>query len=374
MALITYLTTIHFDHGALALLGGECRRLGITRPLAVTDPGLASGPLAARLAAALGDLPFTLFAATPANPTEAAVLAALARYREAGCDGVVAFGGGSSMDLGKAVALLATHAPPLVQYALVEGGVQRITPAVAPVIAIPTTAGTGSEVGRGAVIVLGDGRKLGLISPHLLPKAAICDPDLTLGLPPALTAATGMDAVAHCIETFLAPAVNPPADAIALDGLARAWRHLERAVTDGADREARWHMMMAATEGAMAFQKGLGAVHALSHPLGALPGALHHGTLNAVLLPEVIRFNAGHVGDKLARLAAAMGLAPDADVASEIAAMNARIGLPAGLAAMGAPRDALAAIAVAATRDHCHATNPRPATAADYAAILERSW
>jgi alcohol dehydrogenase class IV len=340
----------------------------------VTDPGLASGPLAARLAAALGDLPFTLFAETPANPTEAAVLAALARYREAGCDGVVAFGGGSSMDLGKAVALLATHAPPLAQYALVEGGVQRITAAVAPVIAIPTTAGTGSEVGRGAVIVLGDGRKVGLISPHLLPKAAICDPDLTLGLPPALTAATGMDAVAHCIETFLAPAVNPPADAIALDGLARAWRHLERAVRDGADREARWHMMMAATEGAMAFPTGLGAVHALSHPLGALPGALHHGTLNAVLLPEVIRFNAGHVGDKVARLAAAMGLAPDADVASEIAAMNARIGLPAGLAAMGAPRDALAAIALAATRDHCHATNPRPATAADYAAILERSW
>ncbi len=302
------------------------------------------------------------------------MLAALARYRDGGCDGVVALGGGSSIDLGKAVALLATHAPPLLQYALVEGGGARITAAVAPLIAIPTTAGTGSEVGRGAVIVLGDGRKLGLISPHLLPRAALCDPDLTLGLPPLLTAATGMDAVAHCIETFLAPAVNPPAEAIALDGLARAAAHLERAVADGSDRVARWNMMMAAMEGAMAFQKGLGAVHALSHPLGALPLKLHHGTLNAVLLPEVLRFNAGHVGDKMARLATAMGLAPDADVAAAVAALNARIGLPAGLGAMGTPRDVLPAIAAAALKDHCHATNPRAATEADYLGMLERSF
>jgi hypothetical protein len=374
MALITYLTTIHFDHGALAQVGAECRRVGIARPLVVTDPGLAAGPLVVRLREALGALPWTLYAATPANPTEAAVLDALARYGEAGCDGVVAFGGGSSLDLGKAVALLATHAPPLAQYALVEGGVARIGPQVAPLIAVPTTAGTGSEVGRGAVIVLRDGRKVGLISPHLVPRAAICDPDLTLGLPPLLTAATGMDAVAHCIETFLSPAVNPPADAIALDGLARAWRHLEPAVRDGADRTSRWHMMMAATEGAMAFQKGLGAVHALSHPLGALPLALHHGTLNAVLLPEVLRFNAAQVGDKLERLAQVMGLAAGAEVAAAIAAMNARIGLPRGLGDMGTPRDALAAIAAAAVRDHCHATNPRPATVDDYAGILERSY
>jgi alcohol dehydrogenase class IV len=374
MALISYLTTVHFDHGAIALAGQECRRLGIARPLVVTDPGLAAGPLLARLREALGDLPWHLYGDTPANPTEAAVLAALGRYREAGCDGVVALGGGSSMDLGKAVALLATHAPPLLQYALVEGGIARITAAVAPLIAIPTTAGTGSEVGRGAVIVLADGRKLGLISPHLLPKVALCDPDLTLGLPPGLTAATGMDAVAHCIETFLAPAINPPADAIALDGLARAARHLERAVADGADREARWHMMMASMEGAMAFQKGLGAVHALSHPLGALPQRLHHGTLNAVLLPEVLRFNAAHVGDKSTRLAQALGLHAGADVAEAIAVLNARIGLPGGLGAMGVPRDVLPAIAEAATRDHCHGTNPRPASAADYLGILARSW
>ncbi len=199
--------------------------------------------------------------------------------------------------MAKAVALLVAHPPPLAQYAMVEGGVARITPAVAPLIAIPTTAGTGSEVGRGGLITLADGRKLGLVSPHLIPKVAICDPELTLGLPPLLTAATGMDALAHCLETFLSPRVNPPAEAIALDGLGRAARHIERAVSDGADREARWQMMTASMEGAMAFQKGLGAVHAMSHPMGALrEPSLHHGTLNAVVLPAVLRFNEGHGG------------------------------------------------------------------------------
>jgi 4-hydroxybutyrate dehydrogenase len=264
-----------------------------------------------RLLSCLGaDVAEAVYDGTPPNPTEAAVHDALEAYRAHGADGIVAIGGGSSLDLGKAVALLATHPAPLAQYASVEGGAPRITPAVAPLIAIPTTAGTGSEVGRGSVIVLNDGRKLGFLSAHLLPKVALCDPELTLGLPAGLTAATGMDAMAHCIETFLSPLVNPPAEAIALDGLRKAAAYIERATRDGQDREARWNMMMAAMEGAMAFQKGLGAVHALSHPLGALPGLkLHHGTLNAVLLPAVLRFNASSVGDKMQRLAAAMGLA-----------------------------------------------------------------
>jgi hypothetical protein len=246
---------------------------------------------------------------------------------------------------------------------------------VAPLIAIPTTAGTGSEVGRGSVIVLNDGRKLGFLSPHLLPKVAICDPDLTVGLPPMLTAATGMDAMAHCIETFLSPLVNPPAEAIALDGLAKASAHIETATRDGKNREARWNMMMAAMEGALAFQKGLGAVHALSHPLGALHDLkLHHGTLNAVLLPAVIRFNAGHVGDKLSRLAAAMALPKGADVAQAIADLNARLGLPAGLQAMGVPRSVLQSIAEAAPKDHCHGTNPRKPTVEEYLGLLEAAW
>lgn len=376
MAVINYLTTVQFDHGAIRLVGPECARLGIRRPLIVTDPGIRVSGLLDRLREHLpAELGFAVFDQTPANPTEAAVKLGVAAYRGANADGIVAIGGGSSLDLAKAVALLATHPEPLVQYAAVEGGVARITAAVAPVIAIPTTAGTGSEVGRAGVILLDDGRKLGFLSPFLLPKVAICDPELTLGLPSMLTAATGMDAIAHCIETFLSPLVNPPAEAIALDGLTRAWASIETATRSGTDRDARWNMMMAAMEGAMAFQKGLGAVHALSHPLGALHDLkLHHGTLNAVLLPPVLRFNAADVGDKYARLALAMRLAPGADLAVAITDMNARLGLPAGLRTMGVPHDALDGIAAAAPKDHCHATNPRLATVAQYRALLEEAW
>lgn len=375
MATITYLTTIQFDFGALRLLPDELRRLGIARPMLVTDRGVVAAGLAQRVLDAIGPgVAVTLFDATPANPTEDAVMLAAAAWRAAGCDGLIAVGGGSSIDLAKAVGLIVTHPEPLMQYAAVEGGVARITAAVAPLIAIPTTAGTGSEVGRGSVIVMRDGRKLGLLSPHLLPRLALCDPELTLGLPPLLTAATGMDAVAHCIETFLAPAVNPPAEAIALDGLRRAIAHIERATRDGADRQARWEMMMAAMQGAMAFQKGLGAVHALSHPLGALPGApLHHGTLNAVLLPAVLRFNAAVTAHKAAALNAALGIAQDDDPAAFIEGLNRRLGLPPGLAAMGVPRDALTAVARAAPRDHCHLTNPRVASVEDYLSLLEQA-
>lgn len=376
MATISYLTTAQFDFGATRLVTAECARLGMRRPLIVTDSGIRVAGLLERLHEALDPaLGFEVYDGTPPNPTEAATVAALARYREARADGIIAMGGGSSLDLGKAVALMATHDGPMTRYAAVEGGGARITGAVAPLIAIPTTAGTGSEVGRGAVIVLEDGRKLGFLSPHLLPKVAICDPELTLGLPPLLTAATGMDAMAHCMETFLSPLVNPPAEAIALDGLAKAAAHIERATRDGRDRDARWAMMMAAMEGALAFQKGLGAVHALSHPLGALKDLkLHHGTLNAVLLPAVIRFNASHVGDKLARIAQAMGLPAGADVAQAIADLNARLGLPAGLRSMGVAHAALASIAEAAPKDHCHATNPRPASVEDYRLLLEAAW
>ncbi len=378
MALITYLTRIQFDFGALGLLDAELGLLGMRRPLIVTDRGVAGAGLLDRVKAALpGNMPVTVFDATPANPTEAAARAAVALYKAQGCDGVVAVGGGSAMDLGKAVALWATHGgDSLAPYMMVEGGIPRIRPDVAPVVAVPTTAGTGSEVGRGAVIVLDDGRKLALISPYLIPRLALCDPELTLDLPGAVTAGTGMDAIAHCIETYLAAAINPPAEAIAIDGLTRAWAHLERAVRDGHDRDARWNMMMAAMEGAMAFQKGLGAVHALSHPLGGLKSpTLHHGTLNALFLPPVIRFNAPVVGAKIDRLAAIMGVAPDADaVADAIAGLNARLGLPANLKSMGVPASVLEEIPGMARKDHCHGTNPREATVADYRAILEQAY
>jgi len=376
MATITYLTTIHFDFGALALLPGELKRLGVTCPLVVTDRGVASAGLLARVLEAIGSgFNAQVWDGTPANPTEDAVMAAAQVYRDRGCDGLVAVGGGSSIDLAKAVGLIATHSEPLMQYAAVEGGVARITSRVAPLIAVPTTAGTGSEVGRGSVIVMRDGRKLGLLSPNLLPKVALCDPELTLGLPAMLTAATGMDAMAHCIETFCAPSVNPPAEAIALDGLRRASANIEIATRDGANRQARWEMMMAAMEGAMAFQKGLGAVHALSHPMGALPGRpLHHGTLNAVLLPAVLEFNAPVLAAKKATLNAGLGLAADADPAAHIRALNSRLGLPAGLGAMGVTRADFGAVADAALKDHCHQTNPRLASRDDYLRMLDASF
>src|SRR4051812_14622658 len=365
MALISYLTTIRFGCGVLSEIPEDLAALSVRRPLIVTDKGVRAAGLLERLFAVMpSGMPQTVFDDVPSNPTEAAAHAALARYRDHACDGLVALGGGSPIDLAKAVALLATHPEPLAQYAAIEGGLGRITDRVAPSIAIPTTAGTGSEVGRAALINLADGRKLGLVSPHLIPKRAICDPDLTLGLPPHLTAATGMDALSHCIETFLSPRFNPPAEAIALDGAGRIMRHLERGVADGADREARSELMMGALEGGLTFQKGLGAVHALSHALGSLKKpALHHGklnavlafapafawlkepaqnggTLNAVLPPPVLRFNAGHVGDKYERLAACMGLGRDADLAAEIEGLNARLGLPSSLRAMGVPESA----------------------------------
>lgn len=376
MALITYLTTVKFGFGEIAGIEADLAGLNVSRPLIIADKGVVAVGLVAGVQAhspRLASAP--VFDATPTNPTEAAVLQALALYRQHGCDGLVAIGGGSPIDLAKAVALLATHDGKLETYAAILGGIPRITAAVAPVIAVPTTSGTGSEVGRAALVTLEDGRKLGFISPHLIPRLAICDPELTLGLPAWLTAATGMDAITHCIETYLSPRENPPAEAIALDGLKRAVGFIERAVKDGSDREARKEMMMAALQGGLTFQKGLGAVHALSHPLGGLKEiSLHHGTLNAVLLPAVLRFNAPSAQAKYAAIRSALGLAADVDLADWIAGLSARLGMPPSLSAMGLPRNVIPAIAEAATKDHSSATNPREANAADYAAMLEASF
>ncbi|MET0348388.1 MAG: iron-containing alcohol dehydrogenase [Rhizobacter sp.] len=381
MATILYLTQVQLDFGAVKLLPEECERAGIRKPLVVTDPGVRQAGVLDKALAALAGRPHALYDQTPFNPTEAAVRAAVEVYRAEGCDGLVAVGGGSSMDLAKGVAIAATHPGPMKTYATIEGGSAKITAAVAPVIAVPTTAGTGSEVARGAIVIVDDGRKLGFHNWLLMPKAAICDPELTLGLPPGLTAATGMDAIAHCMETFMSAAFNPPADGIALDGLERGWHHIERATRDGGDREARWNMMSASMQGAMAFQKGLGCVHSLSHSLGGVNSKLHHGTLNAVFLPAVIRFNASAdsmVKDRrLQRIAHAIGLpscdAAGTEVAEAIRELNARLGLPAGLAAMGVTRDLFERIIDGAMVDHCHKTNPRLATRDDYREMLEAS-
>ena len=370
MTRIAYLTSIDFGPGTLASLGDATRELAMKRPLLVADKGVLAAGLVAKASA---DLPAgtPLFLDTPPNPTESAVKAAMAMYRAEGCDGIIALGGGSPIDLAKGVALLATHDGDLEHYAMIYGGLERITNKVAPVIAVPTTAGTGAEVGRAALLTLDDGRKLGIISPHLIPKRAICDPELTLGLPPMLTAATGLDALSHCIETFCSPRDNPPAEAIALDGAGRIWRNIDAVCANGGDVIARTEMLMGALEGGLTFQKGLGAVHALSHALGGLrQPSLHHGTLNAILLPPVLRFNAGHVGDKIKRLNAAMDLPAGADLAAEIDALNHRLKIPKGLGTLGVPRDKLPWVIERALEDHSHVTNPRPVTRDDYARLL----
>ncbi|MDP3354270.1 MAG: iron-containing alcohol dehydrogenase [Polaromonas sp.] len=377
MAFIYYVTQIQFDYGAVKLLKQECERVGITKPLIVTDAGVKAAGVLQKALDALPGMTVAVFDQTPSNPTEAAVRAAVTVYKAQGCDGLIAVGGGSAIDCAKGVAIAATHEGPLKTYATIEGGSLKITDRAVPLIAVPTTSGTGSEVARGAIIILDDHRKLGFHSWHLVPKTAICDPELTLGLPAKLTAATGMDAIAHCMETFMAPAFNPPADGIGLDGLQRGWAHIERATRDGSDREARFNMMSASMQGAMAFQKGLGCVHSLSHSLGGVDPRLHHGTLNAMFLPAVVSFNASAESiqkeNRLNRMAQAMGLASGRDIPEAIRDMNARLGLPAGLTAMGVERGQFDQIIVGALADHCHKTNPRIATAQEYEEMLASS-
>jgi alcohol dehydrogenase class IV len=369
LSTINYLTRIEFGEGEIARLPEFLAQLGVRKPLIATDRGLAASGLVSRVAGLIGG-EAVIFDGTPANPTEEAVIEAHGMYAEAGCDGVIGLGGGSSLDLAKAVRLLTGHEGPLEQYTAISGGVARIHGNICPMIAIPTTSGTGSEVGRAAVIITADGRKLGILSGFMLPSIALCDPELTYGLPPFLTAATGMDAISHCLETYMAPAFNPPAEAIALHGLDCGLGAIEKAVADGSDAAARRDMMVSALEGAMAFQKGLGAVHALTHPLGAIRELnLHHGTLNAVLMPAVLRFNREVIGPKWDVLATRMGGSPDEVIAS----LNSRIGMPSGLREMGVTEAMMEEVSHAALKDHCHATNPRLASQQDYLDILTAS-
>ena len=381
MSSFIYLTQIHIEFGALKFLAEECQKHGITKPLIVTDAGIKAAGLLQKALDALPGLHCAVFDATPSNPTEAAVRAATALCQSAACNGLIALGGGSSIDCAKGVAIAATHPGPLTTYATIEGGSGRITDKALPLIAVPTTAGTGSEVARGAIVIVDDGRKLGFHSWHLMPKAAILDPELTLGLPPLMTAATGMDALAHCMETFMSSAFNPPADGMALDGLTRGWAHIEAATQNGQDQAARLHMMSASMQGALAFQKGLGCVHSLSHSLGGINPRLHHGTLNAVFLPAVIAFNADvpalKAAQRLERMAQAMGLPESSNPAKAlgeaIRAMNQRLGLPSGLAAMGVVEAQFDEIIKGALADHSHKTNPREASVQDYRDMLTAS-
>lgn len=372
MNIINYLTTVSFGLGASESIADILTEFGVSRPLVISDHGIKAAGLLDRPGFAfLKTAP--LFLDVPTNPTESAVAAGLELYRQGGCDSVVAIGGGSPIDLAKGVALLATHEGPLEQYAAILGGLPRITSAVVPLVAVATTAGTGSEVGRAALITLDDGRKLGFISPYLIPRRAVCDPALTMGLPAGLTAATGLDALSHCIETYLSPRYNPPAEAIATDGFQRIWKALPIAYADGTNAEARTDLMMGALEGGMTFQKGLGAVHALSHALGGLKEAkLHHGTLNAILMPVVLRWNieieaAARKVNHLEELAGLEGTT----LADALDELNRKMGITSTLSELGVSRDVIGWVCDRALEDHSHPTNPRPLTKEDYAAILE---
>ena len=359
---LNYLNKPFFENGCIEKISAILEDQDIYNPLICTDPGITNAGMTDQLVGLLSTkIKHSVYDKTPANPTEQSVSEALEILQKDKCDGIIGFGGGSSIDLAKAVALMANHDGELVDYSVNEGGIKKIKE-LAPMIAIPTTSGTGSEVSAGSVIIMNDGRKLILASDFLRPKVAICDPELTIGLPPLLTAGVGMDALTHCIEAILSPRVDPPAEAVGLDGVEKIIKKksLLRSVEDGQDKDARWNMMMASTEGAMAFSKGLGAVHSMSHALGADQNLrLHHGTLNAVLLPVVLRFNAKHVDDKYSRIALAMGEREDADLADLIEKLNVEIGLPSSLKEMGVRDEMIPELVEHAKHDPSNATTPR---------------
>lgn len=378
MGLINYVTRVQLGFGILETLQSELTLAGIKKPILVTDKGVRQLGMIDTILQHLDNKDIAVFDETPGNPTEFAVRDAVALFKKVGADGIIALGGGSPIDLAKAVAISAAHDGPLKSFAAIEGGATNITSRTYPTIAIPTTAGTGSEVGRGAIIILEDGRKVGLLSPYLVPRAAICDPTLTLSLPATLTAATGMDAISHCIETYLAPSFNPPADGIALEGVRRAWKNIQLATDVPDNKDARLNMMIASTMGAMAFQKGLGCIHSLSHSLGGLNPTLHHGTLNAIFLPTVLEFNATSETaineGKYQRLAEILGAKSATDVTQVVIQKTKQLRLPTKLSELGVKKDLFPAIIEGALKDHSHATNPRVATAEDYRIMLAKSF
>jgi hypothetical protein len=371
MAVLPGFPSVHFDFGAIGHLAGELRTRGISRPLIITDVALVEHGVLDRVRGALSGNPdVAVYDGVAANPTIAGIEGAAAVYREAGCDGIIALGGGSVLDSGKALRVAVTHSEPIIEYLKDPS---KITAKVAPYITIPTTAGTGAEITFGGGIHPEHGQhQLGIRSPHVRPDLAICDPDLTLTLPPFLTASTGMDALGHCVEGYLSNNVNPPTEAIALDGIARVVAHIERAVADGSDRDARWNMLMAALEGGMSIYMGLGPIHVLGHVFADSP--INHGALITASAPAVLRFyqaqkDAG-LRVKLDRLGEAMGLGSGADVAAGITDLNTRIGLPSSVRALGYPNDDLEALAAYADQVHFNHTAPVRPTQDEYRGII----
>jgi len=377
-------TRIIFGSGAIDRLADVARELGVRHPLIVTDSGILKCGLLGRLTTPLSKAGFAaeVFDQVEGNPTEASVFPGVDVYQRAGCDGIIALGGGSPIDAAKAIRLKITHDRPLEEYDDLKNGGDLITDGMPPMIAIATTSGTGSEVGRSTVITLkATQRKTVIFSPHLIPNVAIEDPELTLGLPPPITAATGMDAMTHNLEAYLAKGFQPMCDAIALHGVQMVNRNLRAAVNHGDDLAARTQMMAAAMMGAVAFQKGLGTVHSLAHPLSTVAG-LHHGLTNAILLPPVMRFNLPVVRDRLADLARALdvetrSLSADQAALAAIEAiekLNADIGIPPRLRDAGVREDMIPFMVPKAMEDGCHLSNPRPTTAEDMETLYRAAF
>jgi hypothetical protein len=373
-----YPTSYRIGCGRIRELPDACRALGMRRPLIVSDPGIVVLPWFAAIVRSLKDpedLAGEVFSQVQANPTGDDVVAGVAAFREHTADGLVLVGGGSALDVGKCIALMVDHPGTVFDYEDVGDNWTRVDPSRMPKkIAVPTTAGTGSEVGRASVIVDPDHAKKIIFHARMQPELVIADPELTFGLPPRLTAATGMDALAHCFEAFCAPGYHPMADGIALEGMRLIQQNLVRAFEKGTDAVARTHMLMASAMGATAFQKGLGLVHALSHPLGGATG-LHHGTANAIFLPYVMVFNREAIAEKMELLARFLDLPRGATgfaaVLGWMIELRAKLGLPHTLDGVDGFSEAMASkLAPLAVADPSMGGNPIPADAAQCEAVF----
>ena len=368
-------TTIHFGAGARKLVAAHLRDQGLKRPLIVTDRALAALPVTAEFTSHLDGLTVAVFDGVFGNPTASQVMHGAAAFKAHGADSVIGFGGGAALDVAKVVALMAVHQGDVIEYAWDHPNVRPIVTELPYFVALPTTSGTGSEVGRSSVVgeetSAGGGHvKRAVFSPRLLAKAVFADPELTLALPAAVTAATGMDALTHNIESYLSPAWHPMCDGIALEGLHLGARALATAVSEPANLQSRADMMMSSLMGAVAFQKDLGSVHACAHALGAVCD-LHHGLANALMIDTVLTWNHEAVPEKFDELAHAAGVAGGgAAFVPWLRELKSRIGITGGLAQRGVRRDQVPRLVEIASVDFAGSTNPRPASAADYERLL----
>jgi alcohol dehydrogenase class IV len=362
----SYPTAIRFGPGRIKELAEACRTAGIARPLLVTDAGLAKLPITNRAIGLLKEagIPVAMFAEVQPNPVDANVEAGIAAFRSGKHDGIVAFGGGSGLDTGKVIAFMAGQSRPLWDFEDIGDWWTRAdADKIAPVVAVPTTAGTGSEVGRAGVITQeATHTKKVIFHPKMMPRVVIIDPELTVGMPPAITAGTGMDALAHCLEAYCAPTYHPIAEGIAVEGMRLVFENLPKAVANGNDLDARGHMMSAAAMGAAAFQKGLGAIHALSHPVGALYHT-HHGMTNGVFMPYVLVFNRPAIEAKIVRLAGFLGIDGGFDgFVAAVLDLRKKTGLPHDLGGLKVDGSRVDTIVEMSLVDPTAGGNPVPLT------------